>query len=341
MSDFTTSGVRVIQLNNIGDIYFNNDNKTFVSESKANELNSCNAYPGDIIFAKMMPAGRACVLPEIYKRYLLGSDAIRCKLDLNKCDLFFFLENINRISFRNFIASKTTGSTRKRIGLPELRNLTLLIPEIQEQRKIGKIFSIIEEKLNVTNKIITTLKKYRKGIVNKWFSNNEITINFDNLVVNKPSPLLTSHIVDNDGVFPVYDASGNIFKTVDFYRTNNDSIAIIKYGSSCGRAFIAKGKHSVLGTMTELIPNHDEDLLYLYAFTISNSFKSICKKYTEVGTTPNLYFSDYSKADVYYPSEKKTFINAIDRLLKLENNLKAKLEKLSKIKLYLLSNLFI
>ena len=121
----------------------------------------------------------------------------------------------------------------------------------------------------------------------------------------------------------------------------NDSIAIIKYGSSCGRAFIAKGKHSVLGTMTELIPNHDEDLLYLYAFTISNSFKSICKKYTEVGTTPNLYFSDYSKADVYYPSEKKTFINAIDRLLKLENNLKAKLEKLSKIKLYLLSNLFI
>lgn len=167
MSDFTTSGVRVIQLNNIGDIYFNNDNKTFVSESKANELNSCNAYPGDIIFAKMMPAGRACVLPEIYKRYLLGSDAIRCKLDLNKCDLFFFLENINRISFRNFIASKTTGSTRKRIGLPELRNLTLLIPEIQEQRKIGKIFSIIEEKLNVTNKIITTLKKYKRGLIQK------------------------------------------------------------------------------------------------------------------------------------------------------------------------------
>ena len=162
-----------------------------------------------------------------------------------------------------------------------------------------------------------------------------------NLVVNKPSNLLISHIVNNDGVFPVYDASGEIYKNIDFYKNENDSIAIIKYGSSCGRTFIAKKRHSVLGTMAELIPNKKEDLIYLYAFTTSNAFISACKKYTEIGTTPNLYYSDYSKVKVYYPNDRQTFINAINNIFNLENNLTNKLQEMTVIKSYLLSNLFI
>lgn len=163
----------------------------------------------------------------------------------------------------------------------------------------------------------------------------------DSLVVNKPSNLLTSHIANNDGVFPVYDASAGIYKNIDFYKNEYDSIAIIKYGSSCGRTFIAKDRHSVLGTMTELIPNKKEDLIYLFAFTTSNAFKSVCKKYTEVGTTPNLYYSDYSKAKVYYPNDRQTFIDAINNILNLENSLVNKLQEMNAIKSYLLSNLFI
>ena len=139
----------------------------FVSDCKANELSTCNAFPGDIIFAKMMPAGRACILPDIYKRYLLGSDAIRCILDNHKVDTIFFLEAVNRKSFRNLVDSKTAGSTRKRIGLPELKNLPLLIPEKKEQEKIGNLFRLIEEKGNILNSKISTLKKYKKGLLQK------------------------------------------------------------------------------------------------------------------------------------------------------------------------------
>ena len=341
VSDFTKSGVRVIQLNNIEDIYFNDENKVFVSDYKASELSTCNAFPGDIIFAKMMPAGRACILPDIYKRYLLGSDAIRCKLDKHKVDTIFFLESVNRKSFRNLVDSKTAGSTRKRIGLPELKYLPLLIPEKKEQEKIGNLFKLLEEKNILLNSKISTLKKYRKGIIDSWFKNNDKAMKLCKLVNQQTSQLLTNQIKDNNGNYPVYDATGNIYKRIDFYRNSNDSIAIIKYGSGCGRTFITRGKHNILGTMSELIPHNANDLTYIFAFTECNQFKRICKKYIEVGTTPNLYYSDYSNTLVYYPEERTTFIKVIDLITEKHDKLEEERNNLNKIKQQLLKDMFI
>ena len=177
--------------------------------------------------------------------------------------------------------------------------------------------------------------------MDEWFDKHNETKKLSDLVISKTSQLLTSQIKDNQGNFAVYDASGSTYKTIDFFSTSTDSISIIKYGSGCGRTFVAKGRHSVLGTMTELIPNSQIDLLYLYAFTTSKYFKSICVKYTEVGTTPNLYYSDYSKANVYYPKRRDIFIKLIKCLLEFENDLENKSTKLKTIKSFLLNILFI
>ena len=338
MSDFTTSGVRVIQLNNIGDIYFNNDNKTFVSESKANELNSCNAYPGDIIFAKMMPAGRACVLPEIYKRYLLGSDAIRCKLDLNKCDLFFFLENINRISFRNFIASKTTGSTRKRIGLPELRNLTLLIPEIQEQRKIGKIFSIIEEKLNVTNKIITTLKKYKKGLSVLLIKQGIYCGKLADFVAVQEKTKLPSSYGNPHGLYPFFiNNDENIEKYCDEYCFDGTYLILNTGGSASIKLY--QGKFSVMSDCLVLKPKKNSIGLYYY-------LKSIEKKIDKVGFQGtglrHLDQNWFFKQTIILPIIDENKLEKINLYLDAKTIiLKKEIKILQKIKNYLLANLFI
>ena len=219
--------------------------------------------------------------------------------------------------------------------------LTLYAPYKSEMNKIDNFLSAIDEKINVLSMKISTLKKYKKGIVDEWFDKHNETKKLSDLVISKTSQLLTSQIKDNQGNFVVYDASGSTYKTIDFFSTPTDSISIIKYGSGCGRTFVAKGRHSVLGTMTELIPNSQIDLLYLYAFTTSKYFKSICVKYTEVGTTPNLYYSDYSKADVYYPKRRDIFIKLIKCLLEFEDDLENKLTKLKTIKSFLLNILFI
>lgn len=164
VSDYTKSGVRVIQLNNINDIYFNDDNKVFVSIKKADSLKSCNAYSGDLIFAKMMPAGRLCILPKTYDRYLLGSDAIRLKPNIDKYYCFFLLECLNRTIIRNSITSKTSGSTRHRIGLLDLKKTSFYCPNYAEQKRIGLFFELIESKISIISKKIDILKKYKKGM---------------------------------------------------------------------------------------------------------------------------------------------------------------------------------
>ena len=112
----------------------------------------------------MMPAGRVCVLPNLYKKYLLGSDAIRLKLNALRYDSFFIIENLNRSIIRNNINSRTAGSTRQRIGLSELKKTSFYCPHLVEQKKIGFFFQEIERKIKIIERKIDILKKYKEGL---------------------------------------------------------------------------------------------------------------------------------------------------------------------------------
>lgn len=170
-SDYTNKGVRVIQLQNIGDGYFNNKSIIYTSEEKADELNSCNIYPGDIIIAKMAePVARACKIPNIEERYLMCSDGIRIAVDKSENDINFIMYSINSNYFRNNAIANSTGSTRLRIGLNELRNLPIVIPPLHEQVKIASIFSRVDEQINQYESEKEKLQELKKGLMQKLFS---------------------------------------------------------------------------------------------------------------------------------------------------------------------------
>lgn len=169
--DYTLDGIPIIQLSNITEDYLNfNERLIFTSEKKADSLISNNAYPGDLIIAKMMPAGRCCIAQNLYNRYVLGSDAIRVNLDVKKCNKLFMREQINTQHIRKIITSKTAGSTRQRIGIPELKNLSLFSPSIEEQNKIGTFLLKLDTRIETQSKIISNLESLIKGIRQRIFS---------------------------------------------------------------------------------------------------------------------------------------------------------------------------
>lgn len=165
-SDYTETGVRIIQLQNIGDGKFLNDYKIFTSEDKANELISCNIYPGDIILSKMGdPVARATIIPDYHDRYLMASDGIRLKINEEKFDTFFIHEVINAPHFRRMALAKSTGSTRRRIGLTDLRNITFYCPPLPEQQKIAKILTTWDKSINTTERLIENSKQQKKALM--------------------------------------------------------------------------------------------------------------------------------------------------------------------------------
>lgn len=165
-SDYTETGVRIIQLQNIGNGIFIQDSEVYTSEEKANELISCNIYPGEIILSKMGdPVARACIIPKTHNRYLMCSDGIRLAVDLSKFNTFFIYTYINSPEFRIQAESSSTGSTRKRIGLKQLRDLELSIPSFEEQTRIAQILSDMATEIAGLEQRLAKYKCLKQGMM--------------------------------------------------------------------------------------------------------------------------------------------------------------------------------
>jgi type I restriction enzyme S subunit len=147
-SDYTEEGVRIIQLQNIGDGYFYDDYAIYTSEEKADELLSNNIYPGEIILSKMGdPVARACFIPTSDPRYLMASDGIRLAVDSKQFNKRFVHDYINSDYFRKNAIEASTGSTRQRIGLGELKQLPFIKPTLDEQIAIAEVLSDMDDEI--------------------------------------------------------------------------------------------------------------------------------------------------------------------------------------------------
>ena len=170
-SDYTSEGIRIIQLQNIGDGEFNDEYKIYTSTEKADELLSCNIYAGELILSKMGdPVGRACIIPDKLNRCVMASDGIRLVVNETKYSKYFVYSLINSKHIREAIENKATGSTRKRIGLDELRNVELLVPKsLTEQTEIASCLSALDELISVQAEKIDQLKLHKKGLIQGLF----------------------------------------------------------------------------------------------------------------------------------------------------------------------------
>lgn len=165
-SDYTEAGVRVVQLQNIGDGVFKNNEYIYTSTKKADELISCNIYPGEIILSKMGdPVARACIIPDTEERYIMCSDGIRLKVDPEKFSASFIFFYLNYPTFRNQALEASTGSTRKRIGLSELRTLQVIAPSKKEQTAIATILSDMDEEIQALEQRLTKTRQIKQGMM--------------------------------------------------------------------------------------------------------------------------------------------------------------------------------
>ena len=135
------------------------------------ELFSCQIFPNEIIMSKMGdPVGRACLIPNLEEKFIMCSDGIRIKVDLNKFDNYFIFLAINNTSFRNLIERVALGSTRKRIGLIELKTLKLKLPEFEEQKQIAKILTTQDKRIEMEETNLSKFKELKKGLMNDLLS---------------------------------------------------------------------------------------------------------------------------------------------------------------------------
>ena len=127
--------VRIIQLSNIGEDGWKNVNTKYTTYEHLNTIKRSEAFAGDIIIAKMMPAGRAIICPNVDSKFVLSSDAVRFDFskELYKKYLYYA---INSSIFKNQVYGEVQGITRVRTSLSKLRTYSIPLPPLAEQHRI-------------------------------------------------------------------------------------------------------------------------------------------------------------------------------------------------------------
>lgn len=131
----TAREVRIIQLSNIGEEGWREENTKYTTFAHLETIKRSQVEAGNLVIAKMMPAGRAILCPDKEKAYVLSSDAVKAVLIDTLCKEFI-LYQINSPYFRNQVYENVSGSGRVRTSLTKLRDCKLQIPPLSEQKEI-------------------------------------------------------------------------------------------------------------------------------------------------------------------------------------------------------------
>ena len=157
------------------------------------------------------------------------------------------------------------------------------------------------------------------------FVDGFMRVSLEDVCTKGSSNLKQSDVIDKNGEYEIYGASGLIGK-VDFFHQEKPYIAVVKDGAGIGRTMLLPEKSSVIGTMQYILPNEKVIPKYLY-YVIRYMH---LEKYFTCTTIPHIYFKDYRKEEFNLCdlSEQEKITSTLSKIETIITHLRTQLEKL-------------
>ena len=239
-----------------------------------------------------------------------------------------FYNRVKRMSAKNSVDS---------VRMEMIADMPISLPSTMEQKKIGHLLALLDERIATQNKIIEKLETLIKGIVETVISSQKPNTLIKNCLECNSSTLQESQVAET-GTFPVYGAT-DISGYTETAGINGESILIIKDGSGVGTVKFVSGEYSYIGTLNSLTAKDGYCLKYIYFALQRFSFEP----YKTGMAIPHIYFKDYGKAKIYCPSLSLQTLIA-QKLSLIENKMEVEKRIILCYQLqrsYLLSRMFI
>ena len=223
------------------------------------------------------------------------------------------------------------------VRMEMIADMPISLPSTEEQKKIGHLLALLDERIATQTKIIERYKSLIRGIAQNVVRSNKPNVLLSECLECSSSTLQESDVCEN-GTYPVYGANG-IVGYLDDYSTEDEAVHIIKDGSGVGTVSYAIGRCSATGTLNTLQAKDGYLLQYLYYMLKVFNFEP----YKTGMAIPHIYFKDYGKAKIFCPPYQEQLryakmLSAIDDILLAEQNI---LTNLNLQKQYLLRQMFI
>ena len=238
---------------------------------------------------------------------------------------------------------KLNSTTIIRIYNDDLRNLKLSYPQIEEQKKISRLLSLLDERISTQNKIIEDLKKLKSAISERLFKNikgNVSTLSeICDIVKGKQ---INGEYLTESGEYYVMNGGTEPSGYYGDYNVDANTISISEGGNSCGYVqfntspFWSGGHCYSIQNIADNIDN-----LYLYHYLKSKE-DAIMKLRIGSGL-PNIQKKDLAMFKIEIPTIKQqktisTFLSSLERKAEIEERIQ---NAMLKEKQFLLRQMFI
>ena len=256
---------------------------------------------------------------------------------------------------------KLNSTTIIRIYNDDLRNLKLSYPQIEEQQKISRLLSFLDERIVTQNKIIEDLKKLKSAIID--YAINSLDTDFAKfgslyeMAGEGGTPTTSNASFYDNGKIPFI----KIDDLKQKYLTENKDF-ITELGLQKSSAWLVP-THSILfsngATIGEIsittypvctkqgilgiVPKQNIDVEFLYYFMSSSYFKKAVSRIVTEGTMKTAYLKDINNILCPIPTKEKQ-----QEIAKMPSTLNSKIDFEQSIlklfcsqKQYLLRQMFI
>jgi putative type I restriction enzyme specificity protein len=157
-----------------------------------------------------------------------------------------------------YFQGEVTGTTIKNLSLRTIRGSKILLPSNEEQKKIARLFSLVDERIATQNKIIEDLKKLKSAISKKLLCNDKwTTYKIQDIAEIGRGRVISSVEIEKQRhpLYPVYSSqtsNDGIMGYLDNYMFDGEYITWTTDGANAGTVFYRNGKFNctnVCGTL--------------------------------------------------------------------------------------------
>ena len=168
-SDYVPAGVPFIMANNLIGGSVDLKNCAFITEKQAATLRKGFAKPGDVLITHKATIGRTAIVPNTYETIILTPQVTyyRVKKGIDNRFLKYYFDSPDfQATLNNWAGA---GSTRAYLGITAQHKLPVVLPPLDEQKKIANLLGGIDEKIENNDEINKNLLDQAQAIFEQEF----------------------------------------------------------------------------------------------------------------------------------------------------------------------------
>ena len=320
---YTTSGHCFVRSQNVGMGHLILNDIAYIDESTHQKQKSTELRTNDVLLnITGASIGRTALATEEINGGNVNQHVCIIRTNGN-VEPSFICDYIQTSKIQKYIQSLQTGGSREGLNFEQIRSFPINIPTVEEQVKIAKLLSLINERIATQSKLIEDLKKLKSAIID--YAINSLDTDF--------AKFSSLYEMAGEGGTPTtsnasfYDNGKIPFVKIDdlkkkYLTENKDFITelglqkssawlvptrsiLFSNGATIGEITITTypvcTKQGILG----IVPKPNIDVEFLYYFMSSSYFRKAVSRIVTEGTMKTAYLKDINNIRCPIPKKEK------------------------------------